>query len=51
MTEDIKLNEAKSLLRELYSIIKVETSPFAREKHKSILAEVESFLTVEEESN
>lgn len=35
---------AKNLLRELYSIVKVECSPFAREEHKNILTETLEFL-------
>lgn len=42
--ESKKLTKAKGLLRELYSIVKVECSPFAREEHKNILSEVLEFL-------
>jgi len=42
-----KLHKAKNLLRELYSIVKVECSPFAREEHKNILTETLEFLQEE----
>ena len=41
------LFKAKKLLRELYSIVKVECSPFAREEHKNILTETLEFLQEE----
>lgn len=42
--ESKQLSKAKSLMRELYSIIQVECSPFTREEHKNILSEAEQFL-------
>ncbi len=41
------LSKTKELLRELYSIVKVECSPFAREEHKIILTEALEFLQEE----
>lgn len=41
------LTKAKELLRELYSIVKVECSPFAREEYKNILTEIKEFLKKE----
>lgn len=41
------LTQAKGLLRELYSIIKVKCSPFIREEHKNILTETLEFLQEE----
>jgi hypothetical protein len=41
------LSKAKGLLRELYSIVKVECSPFVREEHKNILMGIKEFLQEE----
>lgn len=39
-----ELTEVKSLMRELWSICKVEMSPFTREAYKNIFEGIEAFL-------
>jgi len=38
------LSTTKTLLRELYSIIKVTVSPFFKETHKDLFGEIEQVL-------